>query len=140
MAPRHGGRAMPCQEERNFFQHPAKELLLLLPHESGEIFILVRGDQIDTRVQRRLPADGRGFTGAKIVARLPTLIVGGAEAIKSIKSNPESLRMGVIQEFAQTAGVCRGPVAGLRLPPFFDFEPGIVPPTAIVRGTLRQEL
>src|SRR4029450_13248022 len=81
-----------------------------------------------------------GLARTKVISPIPPAILLGAETIKRIEANPETESMGVIHKCVKAVHIGRCPVAGADLATFLDLRPGVVPPSAIVRGPLYQQL
>src|SRR4030095_10725554 len=111
-----------------------------LSHDRGETLILMGRDHVDSGVERRPPTFQDGLARTKVISPIPPAILLGAETIKRIEANPETESMGVIHKCVKAVHIGRCPVAGADLATFLDLRPGVVPPSAIVRGPLYQQL
>src|SRR4051812_19215158 len=87
-------------------------LLLTLGGERREGFILVGGDQVDARIQRRLPPRLSRGAGAEVVGVPPALIFTRREAVERVEADPVAELVGVIDQGLEARGVARRPVAG----------------------------
>src|ERR1700691_4651044 len=92
-------------------------------HDGGEVFVLVRSDKIDARSQCRLPADENRFPGTEIIAGVPTRACGWIEAVQSVKTNPISQVVRVVNQRAQAAIVGARPIASLLLAALLNHAP-----------------
>src|SRR5204863_2080903 len=66
--------------------------------------------------------------------------LSGTTTLQRVEADPESVPMGVIHECLEAMPIGRCPAAGGDLAAFLDLRPGVVPPSAIVRGPLCQQL
>src|SRR5207245_277425 len=100
---------------------------------------LIRGDEVDSGLDRSLPPELDGGAGAEIVIIIPAPAVGWGETIQRVESDPEAELVGVIHQRAESSGARGRPVSGARLATLLDRVPGVVPPAAVVRRPLCQE-
>src|SRR5437763_241918 len=103
---------------------PRPPLLFIAAHEGGEIFVLVRRDQIHTCPERSAPAGFHRLARAEIIAFVPALTLRRLESIERVEADPETALMGIIDQGAQAPVAGRGPFAGNRLSALLDRMPG----------------
>src|SRR5215475_10567133 len=77
-------------------------------HISGQFFILIGSDKIDSRFQRSLPAARRRIPGAEVVTVFPAESFVLMETIQSVEADPITHAMRVIDKGAKPALVDGG--------------------------------
>src|ERR1700726_4621179 len=95
---------------------------------SGQIFVLVGGDQVHAGFVSGFPACHHRLARAKVIALVPAAVFGFGKSVESVETNPVTQLMCVIDQGAEALVRRRSPFAGFGLSAFLDFEPGIIPP------------
>lgn len=113
---------------------------MVLLHDGGKIFVLIGGDEIDARVERGFPSDDCSLVRTEVVSRAPAKVSGGSETIQGVETDPTAQAVGMIHQSLQARRGNGSPGAGFGLPTFFDFRPGVVPPSPVVARPLGKEL
>ena len=110
-------------------------------HFGSQQFILIRSDVVDVRGDRGAPARSCRIQRAEVIAAKPSITAQLVRrcAIEGVEANPETIRVGLLDQRLQAVHLLRGPVAGVVLSIGLDDPPGIVPPAAVVVGLLGVE-
>ena len=75
----------------------------------------------------------------KVIAAIPSTILGAREAIQPVKSDLGTEAAGAIDQGREALVFGGSPFARFGLATFFDLPPGVIPPPTVVRGWVGQE-